>query len=71
MWCSSCWLLLILALVLYVSCFPERWFPGEFDLVGNSHNLFHIFVVIGSSLALLAASRVRTYDWCPLDAAMP
>jgi adiponectin receptor len=68
MWCSSSWLLFMLALGLYVSRIPERCFPGDFDLVGNSHNLFHIFVVVGSTLALLAASRVRAYDWCPLGA---
>ncbi|KAL9224428.1 hypothetical protein vseg_000459 [Gypsophila vaccaria] len=32
----------------YVSRIPERWKPGWFDLVGHSHQIFHVFVVIGA-----------------------
>lgn len=32
----------------YVSRVPERWKPGWFDLVGHSHQIFHIFVVLGA-----------------------
>ncbi|KAH9621953.1 hypothetical protein KSS87_015592 [Heliosperma pusillum] len=32
----------------YVSRIPERWRPGWFDLVGHSHQIFHIFVVVGA-----------------------
>ncbi|KAK9697983.1 hypothetical protein RND81_08G074600 [Saponaria officinalis] len=34
--------------VFYVSRIPERWKPGFFDLVGQSHQIFHVFVVIGA-----------------------
>jgi hypothetical protein len=27
---------------------PERWFPGRFDFLLNSHNLMHILVVCGA-----------------------
>ncbi|KAJ2785758.1 hypothetical protein H4R18_000304 [Coemansia javaensis] len=30
--------------VLYAFSIPERWFPGLFDIVGNSHQLFHCLV---------------------------
>jgi len=30
---------------LYASRVPERWAPGKFDLLWNSHNLFHLAVV--------------------------
>ena len=24
---------------------PEKWYPGRFDVVGSSHQIFHVFVV--------------------------
>ena len=32
----------------YVSRIPERWKPGAFDLAGQSHQIFHVFVVLGA-----------------------
>ncbi|CAK7345354.1 unnamed protein product [Dovyalis caffra] len=32
----------------YVSRFPERLSPGLFDLTGHSHQIFHIFVILGA-----------------------
>lgn len=32
----------------YVSRIPERWKPGWFDLAGQSHQIFHVFVVAGA-----------------------
>ncbi|KAK4446570.1 hemolysin-III related-domain-containing protein [Podospora aff. communis PSN243] len=29
----------------YASKFPEKWYPRQFDMVGASHQLFHIFIV--------------------------
>jgi predicted membrane channel-forming protein YqfA (hemolysin III family) len=66
LWGALAWLLLLSAVILYVSRFPERWFPGQFDTLGNSHNLFHVVVVVSSCCALVAASRVRQFDWCPI-----
>lgn len=37
-----------LGAVVYAARVPERWFPGRFDLVGHSHQLFHLFVVAGA-----------------------
>jgi adiponectin receptor len=31
----------------YAARFPERWFPGQFDYLGASHQLWHIGVVCG------------------------
>ena len=33
---------------LYVSRIPERWKPGLFDIAGHSHQIFHLFVVVGA-----------------------
>nr|XP_015891849.2 heptahelical transmembrane protein 2 isoform X1 [Ziziphus jujuba var. spinosa] len=32
----------------YVSRVPERLKPGKFDIAGHSHQIFHIFVVLGA-----------------------
>ncbi|KAM7508256.1 hypothetical protein LguiA_018709 [Lonicera macranthoides] len=34
--------------VFYVSRIPERWRPGWFDLAGHSHQIFHVFVIMGA-----------------------
>ncbi|MED6177260.1 Casein kinase I hhp2, partial [Stylosanthes scabra] len=34
--------------VFYVTRVPERWKPGAFDIAGHSHQIFHIFVVLGA-----------------------
>lgn len=32
----------------YVSRVPERLKPGKFDIAGHSHQIFHVFVVLGA-----------------------
>ncbi|KAL3629756.1 hypothetical protein CASFOL_026978 [Castilleja foliolosa] len=34
--------------VFYVARVPERWRPGAFDVVGHSHQIFHVFVVMAA-----------------------
>jgi len=34
--------------IFLASFFPERCYPKTFDFIGNSHNLAHVLVVIGS-----------------------
>ncbi|KAL8492842.1 hypothetical protein ACS0TY_024150 [Phlomoides rotata] len=41
----------------YLSRVPERWRPGCFDLAGQSHQIFHVFVVVGA-LAHYAAADI-------------
>ncbi|XP_027066200.1 heptahelical transmembrane protein 1 [Coffea arabica] len=43
--------------VFYISRIPERWKPGFFDLTGQSHQLFHVFVVLGA-LAHYGAAKI-------------
>jgi len=33
--------------ILYAAKIPERWFPGMFDYVGGSHNIWHLAVLGG------------------------
>ncbi|KAL0340169.1 UNVERIFIED_CONTAM: Heptahelical transmembrane protein 2 [Sesamum radiatum] len=41
----------------YVTRIPERWKPGAFDIVGHSHQIFHVFVV-AAALAHCAATLI-------------
>jgi len=57
---------------VYASKVPERWFPGMFDYVGGSHNLWHI-AVLGGILFHYSAMQeffsnafMRAQDGCPL-----
>ncbi|CAK9138564.1 unnamed protein product [Ilex paraguariensis] len=34
--------------MFYVGRIPERWKPGWFDLAGHSHQIFHVFVIMGA-----------------------
>lgn len=34
--------------IIYITRFPEIKYPGKFDYIGSSHQLFHIFVVIAA-----------------------
>lgn len=34
-----------LGALIYATRIPERWKPGKFDIIGNSHQLFHCLVV--------------------------
>ncbi|OAQ59061.2 adiponectin receptor protein 1 [Pochonia chlamydosporia 170] len=38
--------------LLYTTRVPERWFPGKFDLFGQSHNLMHALVMAGAFIRL-------------------
>ncbi|XP_073156584.1 heptahelical transmembrane protein 3-like [Henckelia pumila] len=50
-----------LGAVFYVTRIPERWMPGAFDIVGHSHQIFHVFVV-AAALVHCAATLI-IMDW--------
>lgn len=57
---------------VYASHVPERWFPGAFDYVGGSHNLWH-FAVLGGILfhyqamgAFFSGAFARAQNGCAL-----
>lgn len=47
----------VIGTVVYVTRVPERWRPGWFDLAGQSHQIFHVLVII-AALAHYAAALV-------------
>lgn len=44
----------VLGAFVYASQVPERWFPGAFDYIGGSHNLWHLAVLGGILFHYLA-----------------
>ncbi|KAK4713052.1 hypothetical protein R3W88_018959 [Solanum pinnatisectum] len=38
----------LIGTMFYVARIPERWRPGFFDLAGHSHQIFHVFVILGA-----------------------
>lgn len=47
--------------VFYVTRFPERWKPGAFDLVGQSHQIFHVLIVAAALMHSIATLVIM--DW--------
>ncbi len=41
---------------------PERWFPGAFDLVGSSHQIFHVLVVLAATAHLVGLLKAFDYE---------
>lgn len=44
--------LYILGAGLYAARIPERWAPGRFDIVGSSHQIFHVLVLLAAGAHL-------------------
>lgn len=49
--------------IFYVTRVPERWKPGAFDITGHSHQIFHVFVVLGALAHTLATLFVMEFRW--------
>eukprot|EP00966_Prymnesium_polylepis_P127396 2946580-Prymnesium_polylepis.2 len=44
-------------LLIYASRVPERWLPGRFDLMGQSHNFHHVWTTTVSVLSVVNIGR--------------
>jgi adiponectin receptor len=38
----------LIGVAIYISRVPERFYPGKFDFIGSSHNIWHLFVLIAA-----------------------
>ncbi|KAJ5794348.1 hypothetical protein N7457_000947 [Penicillium paradoxum] len=54
-------LTLLVGVSVFVYRFPERLSPGTFDIWGHSHQLWHIFAVIGSAFHVVALVGAYNY----------
>jgi predicted membrane channel-forming protein YqfA (hemolysin III family) len=51
----------LLGTALYVLRIPERYLPGQFDILGNSHQLFHILTVVGTIVHYLTVFELANH----------
>jgi len=62
-------LVYIFGAILYALRLPERWYPKRFDLVGSSHNIFHVMVIIGAAIHFNESMKLfidRRDKVCPI-----
>jgi adiponectin receptor len=60
----------IFGAITYMFRIPERFWPRKFDVIGNSHSIFHVCVIVGGyihacesyNLYLLRHGKV-----CPIE----
>lgn len=51
-----------LAAVVYCLHLPERLFPGHFDFIGHSHQIFHVIASLGCRYQMLAFLQTSVDD---------
>lgn len=52
---------LLTGVIVFVGRFPERLSPGSFDIWGHSHQLWHMFAVLGSAFHVVALVAAQNY----------
>ncbi|KAK3389517.1 hemolysin-III related-domain-containing protein [Podospora didyma] len=60
--------LYIFGAFLYAARWPERQSPGAFDIVGSSHQIFHVCVVLAAASHLYGMSKAFDYRHSVLGA---
>lgn len=56
-------LIYIFGAAFYATRFPECIAPGRFDLVFQSHQIFHVMVVIAALVHMYGISNLQFYRW--------
>jgi adiponectin receptor len=59
--------LYILGAVLYAARVPERLWPGKFDILGSSHQIFHVLVVCAAASHLTGLLQAFDYRHSGID----
>ncbi|KAI8874393.1 HlyIII-domain-containing protein [Ramicandelaber brevisporus] len=52
----------IVGAIIYAARVPEKWWPGRFDYIGHSHQIFHVFVVCAAVFHYLGVIKAFTYS---------
>ncbi|KAL3315237.1 Adiponectin receptor protein 1 [Cichlidogyrus casuarinus] len=60
-WLALMGLLYVFGAILYAVRIPERIFPGKFDLWFQSHQIFHVFVVIAAFVHYVGVQRLTVF----------
>ncbi|KAF7915110.1 hypothetical protein EAE99_010306 [Botrytis elliptica] len=54
---------LVLGAVVYSLRIPECYFPGKFDILGHSHQIFHLLVVAASVMHLVGLLKAYEHEY--------
>lgn len=46
---------------IYAARVPEKWHPGQYDVIGSSHQIFHLFVVAAAASHLFGLLEAFDY----------
>ncbi|KYK54461.1 hemolysin-iii channel protein [Drechmeria coniospora] len=60
-WVIAQGVMYIAGAVIYAVRWPERSFPGAFDIWGSSHQIFHLFVVLAAAMHLFGMAKGFDY----------
>lgn len=55
----------IAGVLLYAAKVPERFWPGKFDIVGASHQIFHVLVLCGAAAHLVGIVQAFNFNHHP------
>ncbi|OJD19445.1 hypothetical protein AJ78_00619 [Emergomyces pasteurianus Ep9510] len=61
--------LYIIGASIYAARVPERWHPGRFDILGSSHQIFHVLVVLAAVSHL--TGLLQAFDYRHSGLALP
>ncbi|KAI7213727.1 HlyIII-domain-containing protein [Hortaea werneckii] len=61
-WLVTQGLLYVAGAAIYAARIPERWSPGSFDLVGSSHQIFHVLVVLAAAAHLVGLLKAFDFE---------
>jgi len=50
---------------IYANKWPEKLRPGVFDIWGSSHQIFHVFVLLGAGSHLIGIVKAFDYNHNP------
>ena len=53
--------LYIIGAGIYAARIPEKWHPGKYDVLGSSHQIFHLFVVAAAASHLFGLLKAFDY----------
>ena len=60
-----------LGAVIFAIKWPEKYFKHKYDIVGSSHQIFHVCVVVASVIHLWASIKMfrerQLYQCPPID----
>ncbi|VDN97029.1 unnamed protein product [Rodentolepis nana] len=60
-WLGLMAILYIIGALFYATRTPERFFPGKFDIWFQSHQIFHVFVVVAALVHLNSILEIAAY----------